>query len=118
MEEVKAAMRRGPEPLGGIQITFDDTPNQRTAIPTGWGKAPWVTVKWISGAGRILFGDAAVACDRTATGAAPGQTNFGFQVASAADNSDWELKEWQSHIAGDAAASLVVEVWLRSGKGR
>ena len=115
-ELVKAAMRRGPEPNAGFAVTFDDTPNQRTPLP--FPKQARVLVKWISGSGRVLLGDSTVACDRTATGAAPGQSNFGFQMASAADNFECELKEWQTHVAGDAQTSLVVELWLISGKGR
>ena len=115
-ELVKAAMRRGPEPLGGFSVTFDDTPNQRTAIP--FPKQARILVKWKSGDGRVLLGDVSVACDRTASGAAPGNANFGFQMAAVTDSFEVELKEGQTHIAGDAAASLVVEVWLISGKGR
>lgn len=111
-EETKAAMRRPPHSGDGLTFSFDDTPGVRVALPAQF-VGQWVQVKCISGSGRILFGDATVTVDRTQTSGA----QYGYPMA-AGDKEDWELRQVDTHLAGDAAATTVVELWLNSGKGR
>lgn len=109
-EEVKAAMRRGPESGNGIQIAVTTT-STATALPAHFLEC-WVQVKCTAGDCRILFGTATTVVDATATSGA----TFGYPIG-AGEKEDWELKRGQTHIICDAAVSATIEVWINSGKG-
>lgn len=109
-EEVKAAMRRGPESGNGIQVAVTSTA-AATALPAHFLEG-WVQVKCLTGDCRLLFGTAATVVDATATSG----VTFGYPMG-AGEKEDWELKRGQTHIICDSTTTATIEVWVNSGKG-